>query len=192
MPRSRQLRASGDPVAFEVIDQRRTVQAPRLLYRVTGHVTPEEIERLPGYAQRASICKQAGPPWSGQLFGQSPHRRLNLITVQYLIGQQSPLSGVGRKDPAQEQCLARRPLAHEAGQTHGGAAGDDSLVASRQTEVRVSLCHHEIHDQQPLTRTSYRPRFDRRQKWFLRAAFLEVPHRWILWGEAAIHLADAA
>src|SRR3989442_12971396 len=100
-PRSRQLRASGDPVWFEVIDQRGTVEAPRLLYRVTGHVTPEKIERLPGDAQRAAICKQAGPPWSSQVFGQSPHRRLNLITVQHLIGEQSPLGGVGRKDPAQ-------------------------------------------------------------------------------------------
>src|SRR5439155_24559386 len=124
MPRSRQLRASGDPVAFEVIDQRRTVKAPRLLYRVAGHVTPEEIESLPGDAQHAAICKQAGPPWSGQLFGQSPHRRLDLITVQYLIGQQSPLGGVGRKDPAQEQWLARGPLADEAGQAPGGTAGD--------------------------------------------------------------------
>src|SRR5438045_876222 len=102
MSRSRQLRASRDPVAFEVIDQSRTVQAPRLLYRVAGHVTPEEIERLPGDAQRAAIGKQAGPPWSGQLFGQSPHRRLDLITVQYLIGHLPPLRGVGRKHPAQE------------------------------------------------------------------------------------------
>src|SRR6266576_5567507 len=133
MPRSRQLRASGDPVAFEVIDQRRTVQAPRLLYSVTGHVTPEEIERLPGDAQRTAICKQTGSPWSGQLFGQSPHRRLDLITVQYLIGQHSPLGGVGRKDAAQEQCLARGPLADEAGQAQGGTAGDDTPVASGQT-----------------------------------------------------------
>src|SRR5260221_5801985 len=116
MPRSSQLRASSDPVAFEVIDQRRTVQAPRLLYRVAGHVTPEEIERLPGDAQRAAICKQASPPGSGQLVGQSPHGRLDLITVQYLIGQQSPLGGVGRKDAAQEQCLARGRLADEAWQ----------------------------------------------------------------------------
>src|SRR2546430_17520428 len=97
MPRSRQLRASGDPVAFEVIDQRWTVKAPRLLYRVTGHVTPEEIKRLRCDAQRSAICNQAGPPWSGQLFGQSPHRRLDLVTVQYLIGQHSPLGGeIGR------------------------------------------------------------------------------------------------
>src|SRR5437762_2140970 len=122
MLRSLRLPISNAPVAFEVIDQRGTVEAPGLLYSVCSHVTPEEVERLRGDTQGAAIGEQAGPPRSGQIFGQSPHSGLDLVTVHHMVCQQSSLGGVGWKNAAHEQCLASESLADEAGQAHGSTA----------------------------------------------------------------------
>src|SRR5437773_10277412 len=107
MLRSLRLPISNAPVAFEVIDQRGTVEAPGLLYSVCSHVTPEEVERLRGDTQGAAIGEQAGPPRSGQMFGQSPHSGLDLFTVHHMRCQQSYLAVRGWKNAPHEQRQAR-------------------------------------------------------------------------------------
>src|SRR3954451_242338 len=150
----------GLPVALEVADQRRAVEAQRLLARVARHVPAEHVERLERHAQLTAVGDEARRPGAHELARRAFDGIVERLGRQDLVGDHPALGRVGGEVAVEEDRLTRRALADEARQAQVRGARDDALLARGQVEVRAGLGDHPVEHEQDLARAADRGGLD--------------------------------
>src|SRR5437899_8434426 len=93
-PPSIDLAVFRDPVLLEVGDQRGAEVAVRLLERVCGEITAEQVERFLRHAKRAPVSRRAHHARSGELLDDALDGGVHLRWRDDLVADQPPPAAV--------------------------------------------------------------------------------------------------